>query len=275
MVSNEELQRRWKLARKVMEIEGLDWLVAAWGYARWLSNRSGVGATTFMNGVAFPIQGDMYFFSHGDAVHAAPVDSYGVKHVVSPAQPNLMVDTLGPIVRDLLAASKPKKIGFAGMGAIPAAAYECYRKGLPDTEFVDVAALIAPLKAVKSAEELLLMRRAADLHDQAIEVARKTVRPGITANDVIEEVRHFFFLARSTMINVRAGSAPRGKFCRYDGAAARKMEDGDQFAMLIECSEPDGYFSEVMPTVCLGEVPPELQQAFDDARAAQEIMLSQ
>jgi Xaa-Pro aminopeptidase len=227
-----------------------------------------------MNGVAFPIEGDMYFFSHGDMVHATPVDSYGVKHVVSAAQPYLLVDTPSPIVLDLLAPSKPQKIGFLGMGSIPAAAYECYRKGLPDTEFVDAADLFAPIKAVKSKEELVLMRRAAEMHDKAVDLVRKTVRPGITANDVVEEVRHFLFLAGSDMLNMRAGSAPAGTICKYNGPGGRKMENGDQFAMLIECSEPDGYFSEMMPTVCIGKVPPDLQKTFADVLEAQKVMLN-
>jgi len=54
-------------------------------------------------------------------------------------------------------------------------------------EFVDATDLIVPIKAVKSEEELVFMRRAAEMHDKAVDVARRTVRPGLTANDVIEE----------------------------------------------------------------------------------------
>ena len=277
MISNNEMERRWKLVRREMERDGLDWLIAGigmpGGHARWLSNRSGVGTTTVMNGVAFPVEGDMYFFSHGDMVHTRAVDSYGVKHVVSPAQPNLLVNTAAPVVLDLIVPRKPKKIGFLGLGSIPASTYECYRKGLPNTQFVDATDLIAPIKAVKSEEELVLMRRAAEMHDGAVDLVRKTVRPGITANDVVEEVRHCLVLAGSELQNMRAGSAPAGAVCKYGGPGARKMENGDLFAMLIECSESDGYFSEMMPTVCIGKVPAELQRVFDDVVEAQKRML--
>jgi len=48
------------------------------GYAKWLTNRSTKGTIVIMNGVAFPAEGDAYFFGHGDMVHTTPVDSYGL-----------------------------------------------------------------------------------------------------------------------------------------------------------------------------------------------------
>lgn len=260
-----------------MEQEGLDWLIGGvgmpGGYAKWLTNRSTKGTSVIMNAVAFPREGNAYFISHGDMVHAAPVDSYGVKHLVSPSQPNLSADTPAPVILDVLRSTKPKKIGFLGMGFIPAAAYQAYLTGLPGVEFEDATELIAPIKAVKSEEELVFMRRAAEMHDRAVEVIRKTVRPGIKANDVVEEVRHFFSVVGSDLQNMRAGSAPPGTICTYHGPGERKMENGDQFAMLIECSEPGGYFSEMMPTVCIGKIPEGLQRVFDDVLEAQKIML--
>lgn len=277
MVSNNELERRWKLVRKVMGQEGLDWLICGvgmpGGYAKWLSNRSTQGAAVIMNSVAFPIEGDMYFTTHGDMVHSTPTDSYGVKHLVSCSQPNQLVNTPAPVVLEVLKSKQPKRIGFLGMGFIPASAYETFIKGMPDVKFVDATELIAPIKAVKSKEELVFMKRAAEMHDMAVELVRKTVKPGITANDVVEEVRHAMCLAGSESGNFRAGSALPGTVCKYAGPGDRKMKNGDQFAMLIEFSEPGGYFSEMMPTVCIGRVPNELQKVFNDVLEAQKILM--
>jgi Xaa-Pro aminopeptidase len=273
MVSNEEMERRWKLVRQVMNREGLDWLIGGPGhpngYAKWLSNRPIRGATI----VAFPIEGNLYFATHGDAVHHKPVDSYGVKHLVSCAQPNLLVNTQAPTVVDAVRSTRTRKVGFLGMAFISAATYQTFVMGMPGVEFVDATDLIVPIKAVKSEEELTFMKRAAELHDMAAEVVRKTVRPGITANDVVEEVRHAMCLAGSESQNIRAGSAPTGTVCKYVGPGDRTMKNGDQFAMLIECSESGGYFSEMMPTVCIGKVPRELRKVFHDALEAQKILI--
>jgi len=273
IVSNNEMERRWRLVRQAMSQEGLDWLICGPGYpngyAKWLSNRKIWGAAI----VAFPIEGDMYFATHGDMVHHTPVDSYRVKHLVSCAQPNLLVNTQAPVVLDVLKSKRPSKIGFLGMGFISASTYDTFIKGMPGVRFVDFTDLIAPIKAVKSEEELIFMKGAAELHDMAVEVVRKTVKPGIRANDVVEEVRHALCLKGSESQNLRAGSAPPGTVCKYVGPGERKMQNGDQFAMLIECSEPGGYFSEMMPTVCIGKVPRELQKVFDDVLEAQKILI--
>ena len=48
------------------------------------------------------------------------------------------------------------------------------------------------------------------------------------------------------------------------------MEGGDLFSMLIECSTESGYYSEAMPTMCLGEPPAHLSKAFGHACEIQE-----
>jgi Xaa-Pro aminopeptidase len=274
MVSNNELERRWRLVRKAMIEKELDWLICAPGhpngYARWFSNRSGLKATTL---VAFPVEGDMYMATHGDLVHSAPVDSYGVKNLVSCAQQNLLFNTQAPVLLDTIKASRPKKIGFLGMAFISASSHETFTKGMAGVEFVDATELVAPIKAVKSEEELTFMRRAAEIHDKAVEILRTAVGPGITANDVLEEVRHAFCLMGSESQNLAASSAPPGTVCKYFAQGQRKMRNGDQLAILMECSEAGGYFSEMMPTVCIGKVPAELQKVFDDTIEVQKILI--
>jgi Xaa-Pro aminopeptidase len=273
MVSHQELERRWKLVREVMGREGLDWLICGTGhpngYVKWLSDRPVRGAALG----AFPIEGELLVATHGDSVHHKPVHSYGVTHLVSCAQPNLMVNTQAPVVLDVVKSKRPRRIGFVGMAGIAASAYETFIKGLPNVTFVDVTDLIIPIKAVKSDEELVFMRKAAEMHDMAVHELRKMVRPGIMADDVVEEIRHLFCLAGSESQNVRAGSAPPGTVCKYVGPGDRRMKNGDQFAMLIECSESGSYFSEMMPTVCIGKVPEELQKVFDDVLEAQKVLM--
>jgi Xaa-Pro aminopeptidase len=272
-VSDHEMDRRWKRVRQAMSQENIDWLIGGPGhpngYGRWLSNRP------FRLGmlVAFPAEGDAYYCTHGDAIHTTPVGSYGVKHLVSCAQPNLLVNTQAPVVLNVIKSTRPGKIGFLGMGFIPASTYETFVKGMPDVRFVDATELIAPIKAVKSDEELIFMKRAAEIHDMAVDVIRKTIRPGTTANEVMEEVRHAMVMVGSPFQNMKAGSAPPGTICKYAGPGDRKMKKGDQFAMLMECSEAGGYFSEMMPTVCIGKVPEDLQRVFDDVVEAQKILV--
>ena len=270
MISNSEMDRRWAATRAAMAAADVDWVIATtghpFGYYRWLTNRVGLGGPLAAIGMA----GDVILASHGDEVHHQPHDSYGVHHVASCSQLNMMVNTHAPLLVKEMQASPPKRIGLAGTGFLSVSALAVIREGFPDAEIVDFTDAMARLKAIKSPEEMVLIRKAAAMHDEGVEIARRTIRPGITARDVVEEVRSYFTRAGSPIQTMMGGSSPRGEICRYSGPIERRMESGDLFSMLIECATESGYYSEAMPTMCLGEVPDDLQTAFGHAREIQE-----
>ena len=270
MISNAEMDRRWRLVRAAMEREGLDWLIATtghvYGYQRWLTNRTGLAATL----AAVPREGKVILASHGDDVHTTARDSYGVRHLVSCAQPNISANTHAPILIPEILATSARRVGFVGLGYLSAASYLAFQQGLPGVELVDAENLIAPIKAVKSDEELDRMRLAARMHDQAIDLLRELARPGISGKFLLDRVRQSLVDAGSGHQTMMVGSAPAGEICKYFGPADRVLEPGDQLAMLIEGTEPDGYYSEAMPTVCLGSVPDGLRRVFDDTVEIQE-----
>ena len=272
MFSNAEMERRWRLVREVMDRDGYDWLIAStghpFGYVRWLTDRSGLGGPL----VAIGLEGDVLLATHGDDVHHQAVHSHGVRNVVSASQLNMKVNSHASLLVDEFRAKPVRKIGMLGTGFIPVAAYQILRDAFPDALIVDATDAIVPIKARKSPEEMVCMRRAAAMHDMAVDVVRATVRPGVTAKNVIDEVRYAVTKAGSPTQSLMAGSAPPGTVCKYAGPLDRPMQSGDQFAMLIECSEQSGYYSEAMPTVCLGDIPPALQTAFDDVVEAQEML---
>lgn len=270
MISNAEMDRRWAATRQVMVEAGVDWVIATtghpWGYYRWLTNRTGLGGPL----AAIGMEGDVILASHGDEVHHRPHDSYGVRHVASCSQLNMMVNSHAALLVEEMKRKPVKRIGLAGTGFLSVATHQILGDAFPDAEFVDVTDAIARLKAIKSAEEMALIRKAAAMHDEGVEIARRALRPGITARDVVEEVRSHFTRNGSPIQTMMGGSAPRGEICRYSGPIERRIESGDLFSMLIECSTESGYYSEAMPTMCLGDVPAHLQRAFDDACEIQE-----
>jgi Xaa-Pro aminopeptidase len=271
MFSNAEMDRRWRLVRAAMATEGYDWLIAStghpWGFARWLTDRAGFGGPL----VAVPLEGDILFASHGDVLHTQAVQSYGIHHLVSPSQLGHLVNSHAGLLVTEMRAKPPRKIGLLATGFIPLSAYLILKEAFPDAIIADATDLITPIKARRS-PEVVCMRRAADMHDQAIAHVGKTLRAGITGKDVMEEVRYFMNKLGSASQSVMAGSAPPGTPCLYFGPNTRTLEPGDQFAMLIECSELSGYYSEAFVTACLGEVPAALQTVFDVAVEAQEML---
>ena len=274
MISNAELDRRWAAVRAVMAREGIDWLIGAtghpFGYQRWLTNRVGLAGTL----VAFPAKGDALLAAHGDPLHHPAVHSHGVTQIVSCAQPNLTTSTHAPLLAERIGATSPRRVGMLGLGYMSAAAHNAFARLLPGVELMDATDLIAPIKAVKSEEELACARRSATMHEDAVELLRTLVRPGRTGREILDDVRHALARAGSPAQTLMAGSAPVGTPCEFYGPADRVLERGDQFAMLIEAAERDGYYTEAMPIVCLGAVPDGLRRAFDDSVEAQERVLA-
>lgn len=270
MISNAELDRRWTAVRAVMVRDGIDWMVASsghpWGYYRYLTNRVGLGGPL----AAIGLDGPVILASHGDEVHHQPHDSYGVHHVASCSQLNIMANSHAPLLIKEMRAKPVRKIGLLGTGFIPTATNLLLKEAFPDAEFVDSTDDVARIKAIKSPEEMTFIRAAAALHDEGVALAAKTLRPGITARDVVEEVRTLFTRRGSAIQTMMGGSSPRGEICRYSGPIDRKIEAGELFSMLIECSTESGYYSEAMPTMSLGDVPTDLQTAFDHAREIQQ-----
>ncbi len=93
---------------------------------------------------------------------------------------------LGPALAD--AGLEPgARIGFE-LDVIPARAYLGYRRRLESFELVDASASIARVRAVKSAEDIEAMRRAAAQVDAAVRAAAQIVRPGIPESQAALEL---------------------------------------------------------------------------------------
>jgi Xaa-Pro aminopeptidase len=53
----------------------------------------------------------------------------------------------------------------------------------------------------------------------------------------------------------------------------RQLEKGDQVAILIEAADPAGFYTHLVRIACIGGIPEELQQHWEDAKEAQKISL--
>ena len=85
----------------------------------------------------------------------------------------------------VLKKKKEAVVGLVGKSYIPINFYEYLVKHLPGVKFVDMTDPIDQLKAVKSAEELELIRATAALQDAAIVHVTSKIKPGrITSYNV-------------------------------------------------------------------------------------------
>jgi Xaa-Pro aminopeptidase len=140
---------------------------------------------------------------------------------------------------------------------------------------VDVTEEVDHLKAVKSPEELDLIRRTAELQDRAMEHLKKTIKPGMRDFEIYAEVLYHTTLSGSERQLILVSSGPKGVPVPFAPRRFqnRTVREGDQISVLIEVNGPGGLYTEVGRIFSVGEPSQELQDAFGTALEAQQVSL--
>jgi Xaa-Pro aminopeptidase len=160
------------------------------------------------------------------------------------------IEALAPLVRavDELGI----RHGRIGVDIATVAVLDLLRRALGDREVVDLTPCMREVRAVKSAEELAIMRYASAASDAATSAAIAAIRPGMRECDVLAEAmavlyRHGAEIPQCNLIVCSGpGTAPMQRY-----AGLRAIEDGD-LVMLDLGACFDGMFSELARTVIVG-----------------------
>ncbi len=274
--SQGELERRWKAVREAMQAEGLDFLLMQNftqfhnGYIKWFTDNSRYQT------VLFPREDEMTAIMHGPWGEAP--GPRGIKRQISlPSMPPLEYSIAydAEAVCKELATYAGCRIGLLGMGRLTAGFYHHLREQLVTARFSDATDVVDKIKAIKSEEEIGHIREIAALQDATFKYACSVIRPGRRDFEVFADIVHQCMSTGSEEVNLMLGSAPPGTpiMGAHLHTGNRVMQDGDQVAMLIESNGPSGIYTEIMRTVCIGKVPPALQEQFEAALELQKITL--
>jgi Xaa-Pro aminopeptidase len=284
-LSKAEMERRWKAVREIMKERRVDFLVMRndeeflGGYVRWISDFP--PASSYALTVVFPYDDEMTLINSGGAPPAeSPYPAawavQGVKqrlcapyfaslHYTSHMDAELAVGVL---------REKPgATIGLVGPSFIPMTFSDYLRKHLPGCTFIDMTDPIDQLKAIKSPEEIALIRGTAQLQNRAMEQLRKVIQPGMRDFEVLAEAQYSCIKQGSERQFFLVGSGPQGvpmrwQFRRFQN---RVIREGDQVSVLIEVNGPGGYYTEIGRVFSVGKPSQSLQDAFGAAVEAQAL----
>jgi Xaa-Pro aminopeptidase len=274
-----ELERRWRLVREAMEASGYDALVAQanndfmGGYVKYLTDlpaTNGYATTVIfprdepmtMVGQG-PFGGDLRLPPEGDGVRRGvgrllTVPSYASAHYSAGYDAELAARALSGYGR--------ARIGLLGTAAISLALVDGLRSALPEASFADASEIVDPIKAVKSEDELVLVRATAAAQDAAMRAAFAGIEPGMTELQVAavaERVGHDHGSEQGLFLSFSAPAGSPGQIVNRH-LQARRLRQGDQFSLLVENNGPGGYYCELGRTAVLGRATEEMhrQQAF-------------
>lgn len=287
-ITDAEMERRWAVARGVMEENGLDALLMQaredWigGYVRWFTDipaNNGYPRT-----VVFFKDRPMTVIEMGpfDGERSLPGNdpvNRGVGRILNTPSFFSVNYTIDYDAELLLAALKDAgagRIGLLAPGALPHSMMKMLQGAEASFDLVDATDVLDAAKAPKSAEEIALIRDTAALQDKVFAEVCDFIRPGVTDRAVA---------AHAEAVGRRLGSdqgihlglsARMGEPSRFMPSHFRTREIGadDHMSLLIEINGPGGLYLEIARTMVLGRASDHLLQGFENVRAAQAHTLS-
>ena len=284
-ISDGELARRWQAVRAAMRERRLDALVMQgqndWlgGYVRWFTDlpaqngypRSVVFfADAPMSVVEMGADGGARAFGPEETLHR------GVGRLLTTPAFLSIAYTHGEEAALVLAELRRhgcRGVGLVGAGGMAHGFASALREAIA-TE--DATLLVDAIKAIKSDEEIGLIRRAAALQDAAFAAVLAGLRPGMRDRDATALAWQAAQAGGSEQGITLASSAPPGLRASFLGRhmQGRRIAAGDHFTLLIEVNGPGGFYTEIARTVVLGRAGAALLEGFAAMRAAQEHTLA-
>jgi Xaa-Pro aminopeptidase len=167
-------------------------------------------------------------------------------------------------------------IGLLGTASMSFALVDYLQKGrFSNSRFANAADMVDGIKAIKSAEERDLIRRAAAMQDGAMRAAFDAIEPGMRDRDVAAIAQCYsqrhgsengIYLCASMPADTPSAFGQR----HYQD---RVIQKGDVLALLVEDSGPGGMYTELGRTCVVGKASAELKDEFAFAVEARKFNL--
>ena len=173
---------------------------------------------------------------------------------------------------ELIADLQGKKLGFESHH-VSLAMYrqmvDIARKLDPPVAFIPLESVVESLRAIKDAEEIEFIARAADVSDRAFQHIENIIKPGISEKEVSWELERFMrengSQAMPFDVIVASGSNAALPHAR---PSEKIIQEGEPVLMDFG-ARVDGYASDLTRTICLGETDDSFKKVYDIVLGAQ------
>lgn len=293
-VSDAELERRWNAASKVMVENDIDYIVAVsrtdllGGYVRWFTESP--AQSEYIASVIFSADKDMatIFSDYTDPSmlwtptnrKPNPYCARGIARRWSKGYFCSLEYTNTYDAEIVVHELKDKgriRIGLVGTSFMPVPYYQYIKDNLPNAEFVEFTEKIDYLKAIKSEEEIEMIRDTCRMQDEVCYELRHFIRPGIREQDIIAEMRYQLAKRGSEQGISLVGANGYGQcsYC-YDPHyhSNYTLKPGDNLVVIPEHNGPSGYYAHEVVRFSLGEPHPDLRWAFEKCNEAYSYLLT-
>ena len=242
-VSRNETERRYRVTREALARDGLDALIVAGteytgfeGAIRWLSGFRIVHRYAY---AVLPVD--------GDPIAVFPAEARWVgEHADCWIEDTVFAETPGAWILDHAVAAGWKRLGVYGYNfALPVRDYRALTAG--DVEIVDYDHAFDLVRAVKSAEELPLVKASFALNEEGFWRVLEAYEPGKTEAEILAPAEELFVAkgtTRTTMNMVLSGPhGSAGPEFKHPNPV-RPVDPGDLLLYSVEIAGPTGYWAE-------------------------------
>ncbi len=278
-ISAAELERRWAAVRAALADLGIDVLLmqnnndSMGGYVKYFTDTPATNG--YPTSVVFPRDDAMTVITHGpfgtDRKLSPSMDTVprGAKRILSEpyfASTPYSVPYEIALAEKALDGFSGATIGLVGPSTLPYPLIDGLKRGrLSNAAFVDATDMMDTIKAVKSPEEVALIRATARLQDEAIAAAFAAVKPGMKEIEAASVAQQYCVAHGSEQgIYLTCSyqpSEPVRQANRY--YQNRVLRAGDLFTLLVETNGPGGFYTEIGRTCVLGKAPSDIHDEHD------------
>ena len=286
-ISTQELERRWNLVRDHLKERGVDALIVqserdfTGGYVKWFTDIPAYYPRT----VIFHASDLMTVVEHGPAgrrrsLAGNDAENPGVGEVITTsAFPSIHYTRTydAQAVADVVSRRGYCKVALVAAVGMPHGFVAYLQRVLSGAEISDETEFIDHAKAVKSAEEIALIRKAAEMQDAVFAKVLSHIKPGIRDLEVAALAQYEGQLLGSEQGIFLGMSAKLGQpaFFAQRHFQGRTLRPGDHMSLLIENNGAGGFYTELSRTFVLGKALQELIDGFEIVKEAQSYTLKQ
>jgi len=272
-----ERDRRYRLVREAMDRTGLDVLILPANVSRWeqmmadsryITTIGGFGTETL---TIFPHEGAVtaYVFNRAPFWRAAQNWVADVRDGRNHWSDNV-IERLGE-------SPAPRRIGISGLaglvrapdGIVPWTTVERIKAAFPASEVVDATRLIQDIRAVKSDEEIALMRRSAAIIENMIRAMTETAREGLRERDVYAAMVQTLLTNDGELPSMLIFGSGQGIASGRFVPSSRRLLRGDLIANEIEARYA-GYSAQAVAPLSIGPAAATYSDMLNVARDAFE-----
>jgi len=177
-----------------------------------------------------------------------------------------------PELVERLVSLNPKRVAVFGLERIPWKAMDSIQRNLPKLEVVNADAEFTALRQRKTLFEIRILREAVRITDEAIDLVRSELHPGMTEREVAARVSYYFSSrgAQNAFFPMVIAGTDRPAICRLPGDYVFK--EGDPIMIDVGASW-QGYQADVARTYVFGNPSPIQQKIWDTILRSYEAVL--